>query len=284
MRPSLKGSRSGIEAAVDYFRDPVLFASRVLLMRLTAYQEVLLRDLSRFLVLRWCRQSGKTTCVAAHILWYALTHPNANIGIVSPSMRQSKRAVEKVAALFHGAGLPRSFLVGRKALKTRIEFANGATIEAFPNSPDTIRGPSFDLVYWDEVNFTPDDERLYEAILFALATTGGRLIASSTPWSRDSVFYKMCFDDHFAEFSRHHVSWREALSPGGLLDEGMVDAIRRQTAGDQGRWRREMEAEFAEEEGVWFRQELITSCIDPELEAELISEEELLRAEPPTST
>ena len=65
-------------------------------------------------------------------------------------------------------------------------------IEAFPNNPDTIRGNTFHRIWWDEVNFTPNDEDLYDAILFTLGTTNGKLIASSTPFNTDALFWKMC--------------------------------------------------------------------------------------------
>ena len=61
--------------------------------------------------------------------------------------------------------------------KQRITFPNGSVIEAFPNNPDTIRGNTFHRIWWDEVNFTPNDEDLYDAILFTLGTTNGKLTA-----------------------------------------------------------------------------------------------------------
>ncbi|MCS7096794.1 MAG: hypothetical protein RMK50_07040, partial [Nitrososphaerota archaeon] len=41
---------------------------------------------------------------------------------------------------------------------------------------------------------------------------------------------------------------------------------RREYEGDPWRWKREMEAEWAEDENVWLSQALITSCIDHQLE------------------
>ncbi len=60
-------------------------------------------------------------------------------------------------------------------------------IEAFPNNPDTIRGPTFKVIWIEECNFIPNDEELYDAILFTLGTTNGKLIATSTPWNTDSL-------------------------------------------------------------------------------------------------
>jgi len=111
-------------------------------------------DPNRFLCLRWSRQSGKTLVVSVLILWTALTKPASHIAVVAPSLRQSKYVLKRVA-LF-AEKLPRGRV--RQIQKTRIDFTNGSTIEAFPNNPSTIRGPSLNLVYCDEMGFIRDDE------------------------------------------------------------------------------------------------------------------------------
>ena len=160
--------------------------------------------------------------------------------------------------------LPRDLIVA--AEKTRIVFGNGSTIEAFPNNPLTIRGPTLHSVYCDEMNFIRDDIELYDAILFTLGTTNGSFIASSTPGSKDGLFYKICFAPEFSDFSRHHVSWREAVEPDGPLKRPMLERVRKQLETNPWRWTREMEAEFAEDESSFFPLSLVTSCVDGDLE------------------
>lgn len=70
--------------------------------------------------------------------------------------------------------------------KTRSDLTNGSTIGAFPNNPNTIRGPSLNLVYCGKMGFITDHKELYDATLFTLAATDGTFIVSSTPGSRDS--------------------------------------------------------------------------------------------------
>jgi len=51
-----------------------------------------------------------------------------------------------------------------------------------------------------------------------VATTNGRFLATSTPGSRESMFYAMCtVDVNFFDFSRHHVGYLDALEPNGPL-------------------------------------------------------------------
>jgi phage terminase large subunit-like protein len=242
--------------------DPVKFCTDILGFQPTKYQIKLLRDNSQFIAARWCRQSGKSFIVSAMLLHFALTHPGSYIMIVGPSFKASKRIIRRITPFLKK--IP-GWLRG-KPRKIKLEFANGSMIEAHSNNPDTIRGETSHFVYWDEVNFTPDDEEMYDAIIFSLGTTRGRFLGTSTPWTADHIFYKMCTHPDFEDYSRHHVTWREALEPNGPLSAQILEKIKKQYASDPHRWRREMEAEWAEDEDVWLPQSLITACIDPDLE------------------
>jgi len=191
------------------------------------------------------------------------------VAIVGPSFRQSKLIIRKITT--HLLKLPTDVLVGRKPLRTKVSFINGSVIEAYPNNPDTIRGPTLNLIYCDEMNFIKDDEEIYDAILFTLGTTNGQFICSSTPWSRDHIFYTICKEKDFEDFSRLHVTWEQALeTKGGPLRQNILEKIRKQLAADPWRWQREMEAEWAEDDDVWLPQSLITSCIDPNMEIRVV--------------
>ena len=158
--------------------------------------------------------------------------------------------------------------VALRPLKTKIEFYNGSRIQAFPNSPETIRGePGVNLLFADEFSYIKNDKELYEAAVFSLATTNGRFLATSTPGSRESMFYAMCTDDvNYGDVSRHHVSYLDALEPKGPLKLEILEKLRRQFSSDPWRWRREMEAEFADDQDSWLSMALITRCVDPKLE------------------
>ena len=116
------------------------------------------------------------------------------------------------------------------------------------------------------MNFIRDDAELYDAILFTLGTTNGSFIASSTPGSRDGLFYKICFAQEYSDFGRHHVTWREALEPTGPLKQNILERIRKQLETNPWRWTREMEAEFAEDENAFFPLAIVTACVDGQLE------------------
>ncbi len=211
------------------------------------------------MAVRWPRQTGKSTVIGGLMLQDAYENANLNVAFIGPSWRQTKLNLRRVAGFCRN--LPAESC---HVQKTKISFKNGSFIEAFPNNPDTIRGNTFHRIWWDETNFTAGDDELYDAILFTLGTTNGKLIASSTPFNRDSLFWRMCNHKDYEDYVRHHFSWQEALEPKGPLNPAMIDRLRKQFGDDQARWRREMEAEWAEDEDVWLPQSLIASCIGTE--------------------
>lgn len=248
-----------LEKTLELSADPVEFCRKVLGFVPFVYQEQLIRlfEKNQFIAARWSRQSGKSFIVAALLLWYASTHPNSAIGIVGPSWRQTKRILQRIATFTHK--LPSGIVF--KPQRTQIHFTNGSTIEAFPNNPETIRGPTLHVVYADEFNFVANDQELYDAILYTLGTTNGKFVCSSTPWHSDSVFFKIFNHKDFQDFKTLHVPVEQALEPHGPLKKSIIEKIKTQMGDDPARWRREMEAEWAEDEDVWLTQSLIASCI-----------------------
>ena len=245
---------------------PIAFCRKALNFDPTAYQTEFLNIEvagAQFVVMVWCRQSGKSFIVAAFLLWEAVAHDSCQTAIIGPAFRQSKLVIRKINAFLQR--LPKDILAGRKILRTKVALINGSMIEAYPCNPDTIRGPTLNRIFADEFNFVRDDEELYDAILFTLGTTNGGLIATSTPWSRDHIFYKMCNDAAYSDFKRSHVDWKMALEPNGPLKKTILEKIKRQLESDPWRWQREMEAQWAEDEQSFYPQKLITQCIDSEL-------------------
>ena len=226
------------------------------------YQDELiaLYEKFQFVAARWCRQSGKSWIASGLLLTDALAKPDSHLAVVGPSWRQTKLNIRRIS-MFEKR-LPKSMYL--KPQKTKLEFPNGSVIEAFPNNADTIRGYTLDRVWWDEVNFTANDVDLMDAILFALGTTNGKLLATSTPFNTDSLFWKMCNHKDYTDFARHHVSFERVMAPDGPWSAAFLNKIRRQFGEDQMRWRREMEAEWTEDEDTWLAMSLIAACIGTE--------------------
>jgi len=244
--------------------DPLVFCKDTLGFTPTTYQTELINQFqtNQFIAARWARQTGKSHTISALLLHYALTHPDTNIGIVGPSWRQTKLIIKHINNFL--AKLPKTQY--KKPQKTTVTLTNGSNIEAFPNNPETIRGPKLHIVYADEFNFIPNDEELYDAMLFTLGTTNGKFIATSTPWHTDSIFYKIFHNPTYQDYAKTHVTYQQALEPNGPLKQQILNRIKKQLEGDPSRWQREMEAEWSENQNVWLTQALITQCIEHTLD------------------
>jgi len=241
--------------------DPVEFFEKIVGFKPTEYQVDLIEKFmhNQFVAMRWSRQSGKSWICAALLLWLAFTVPGSWIGIVAPGWRQSKAVIRRITSFLRN--LPKGTLATPNPGRTVLHFSNGSIIESFPNNDQTIRGPSLSCIYWDESNHTPNDIDLWTAILFTISTTEGKVLVSSTPWNTDSIFYKIFHSEEYSDFVRSHVTWQQAMKPNGPLSQATLEKLRKQFGDDPWRWKREMEAEWAEDESVWLPQSLITKCI-----------------------
>jgi hypothetical protein len=117
---------------------------------------------------------------------------------------------------------------GVVAQKTRVTCPNGAVIEAFPNNPDTIRVPTLNVVWWDETNFTPNDGDLYDAILFTLGTTDGKLVCTSTPWN--TIAYSgtnLCTISKSVQPHNQTATTRETYKTEAKIQEDLDERMRR---------------------------------------------------------
>jgi len=212
--------------------------------------------------------SGKTFNGMAKLLYTALRYPESTILVTAPKYDQVKRIAFKH---LHGhlqrmkANTPdlyKATVAPGGLLKTIIRLRNGSVIQAESPIPETIRGHTAKTIYLMEMNFIRDDQDLYTAVLFTLNTTDGTLIAESTPWNTDSVFYRIFHEPEYKQFSKHTVPYTEALPPNGPLTPKIVEMIKEQLKGDPSRWRREMLCQWTEETDRWLPASLIALCQD----------------------
>lgn len=150
------------------------------------WQAQALASTAQTLLLNCGRQVGKST-ITALLIVRALLQPDAMVVIVSPSERQSKELMRKVLSFWRKIGRP---IAAVAATKISLELANGARLEAFPASSDTVRGISaVDLLVADEASVVPDE--LYYSMAPMLAVSGGRQVCLSTPKGQRGWWYDL---------------------------------------------------------------------------------------------
>lgn len=154
------------------------------------YQERLMKSYHdyRFNINMLPRQTGKTTCAAVYLAWYAMFHPDQTILIAAHKYTGAQEIMQRVRYVYELC--PDHIRAGVVNYnKGSIEFENGSRIVSATTTGNTGRGMSISLLYCDEFAFVAPNiaEEFWTSISPTLAT-GGRAIITSTPNSDEDTF------------------------------------------------------------------------------------------------
>lgn len=157
------------------------------------YQEELVHSYNdnRYSISLLSRQTGKSTCAAAYLLWYAMFTPDATILVAAHKRDGAQEIMTRLRYMYESC--PDHIRAGVKAYnRGSVEFDNGSTIIAQATTENTGRGLSLSLVYLDEFAFVPPRvaEEFWTSISPALST-GGKCIITSTPNQDDDQFARI---------------------------------------------------------------------------------------------
>tara|TARA_B100000073_G_scaffold347676_1_gene362817 strand:- start:1098 stop:2681 length:1584 start_codon:yes stop_codon:yes gene_type:complete len=168
------------------------------------YQEKLMDSYHnhRFNINMLPRQTGKTTCAAVYLCWYAMFNPDQTILIAAHKYTGAQEIMTRIRYVYELC--PDYIRAGVTSYnKGSLEFDNGSRIISQTTTGTTGRGLSISLLYCDEFAFVMPNiaEEFWTSISPTLAT-GGRAIITSTPNSDEDTFatiWKQAeqkFDDH----------------------------------------------------------------------------------------
>jgi hypothetical protein len=209
-------------AAMDPMRSLALALDPSLILRAQQldpdpWQRQFLLSSDRQVLLNCCRQSGKSTAVAAAGLHTALFTPRALVLLLSPTQRQSGELFRKVRDAYNALGRPVP-AVSECPSEARLELANGSRVIGLPGEEGTVRGYSrAALLLIDEAAKVHDD--LYRAVRPMLAVSGGRLVCLSTPFGQRGFFHReWCSDNPWRRF---RVPWQDCprIAPAFIDNE-----------------------------------------------------------------
>ena len=151
-----------------------------------AWQRKALRSGSKRQLYLASRQSGKSSVAAVKSLHKAMYAPRSLVLLVSPSLPQSQEIFRKCLTAYRELGRPEG-VAAESAL--RLELGNGSRIISLPGSEKTNVGYSADLLVIDEAARTPSE--LVEALLPAVAVTGGAILGLTTPAGARGWFHEL---------------------------------------------------------------------------------------------
>ena len=156
----------------------------------------------RFNINMMPRQTGKTTCAAIYLAWYAMFMPDQTCLVAAHKYTGAQEIMSRIRYVYETC--PDYIRAGVTSYnKGSIEFENGSRIVAQTTTGNTGRGMSISLLYCDEFAFVQPNiaEEFWTSISPTLAT-GGRAIITSTPNSDEDTFatiWKQAenkFDEH----------------------------------------------------------------------------------------
>lgn len=181
---------------------------------LDPWQSQLMNSTARKILLCCSRQSGKSTSTALLALHGAIYDPGLYL-VFSPSQRQSTELLLKCKEHIRAMADPPEIALESV---TKLEFRNHSRIISLPGSEATIRGYSAArCIIVDEAARTSDD--LMAAVRPILATSGGRLIALSSPAGRRGWFFEADTNGDGWERYRVTADMCPRISPEFLSDE-----------------------------------------------------------------
>jgi hypothetical protein len=134
------------------------------------------------------RQSGKTTCAAGYLLWYAMFHPDQTILVAAHKYSGAQEIMQRIRYAYEDC--PDHIRCGVVNYnKQSIEFDNGSRIVSQTTTSNTGRGMSISLLYCDEFAFVqPNIASEFWTSISPTLATGGRAIITSTPNSDEDTF------------------------------------------------------------------------------------------------
>jgi len=208
------------------------------------WQKDALRSPSRRQMFLTSRQAGKSSTAAVKALYKALTHDDATVLLISPSLPQSQEIFRKCLGYYRALGRP----YGTKSESAlRMELGNGSRIIALPGSEKTIRGYSAHGVILDESG-SVSDELFAEAAIPSVAMTDGDIVAIGTPKGARGWFYHL-WESGDPTWERYRVTADDV--PRDLSD---LIATTRAVRGERG-VRQEYFCSFEDDSDAFFRVE-----------------------------
>jgi hypothetical protein len=207
------------------------------------YQKTMIRTAieNRFTVAKMPRQVGKTTVVAALLLWHVLFNEFFEIAILAHKESQAIEILDRIKMAYQY--LPKWLQQGVKEWnKKSIDLENNSNIIIAATSASGIRGNSKNIIYLDEFAHVPNNvaEEFFTSV-YPVITAGKdtKVIITSTPRGMN-LFYKIWQDSVYGNNNYKRVDIHWSMIPG--KDEAWKEETIRNTSEKQ--FAQEFECEF----------------------------------------
>ncbi len=176
-------------------------------------EEMILTSVNnRFVIAKMPRQVGKTTTVAALLLWYVLFNESYSIALLAHKEKQAREILSRIQLAFEH--LPKWLQQGViQWNKGSLELENGSKIMASSTASTAIRGTAQNLIYLDEFAFVQNhlQEEFFQSVYPTISSgSTSKVIITSTPNGME-MFYKLWTDSEEGRnnYARVSVHWSD---------------------------------------------------------------------------
>lgn len=217
-------------------RDPVYFiekyckvrsvSSGLVAFKLYDYQK---EAIANFLahdknIVNKARQLGFSAVTAAFIVWLILFHKNKSVLIVSTKAEVAKNMIRTVKTIL--SNVPDWMYLAKFTVNQAhmIGLTNGSWVKSVARSKDAGRSESLSLLVIDEAAHIEDMDEMWKGLASTLST-GGKVIALSTPLGSNGWFYKYCQEARSGESDWHYQEvfwWQRPDYALGLKEDATV--------------------------------------------------------------
>jgi hypothetical protein len=176
----------------------------------------------RFTICKLPRQQGKSTIVAAIILWHVIFNKHYGVALLAHKEAQAKEVLNRLKLGYEN--LPFWLQMGVVEWnKKSIVLDNGSTVEAEATSSGSIRGRTYNMVYMDEfAHVELNEQEDFFTSTYPVISSGQttKMVITSTPKGME-LFYKIWTDSeegnnsyqrveaHYSEVPGRDDKWRE---------------------------------------------------------------------------
>lgn len=148
---------------------------------------------NRFSVFVTARQMGKTTTIAALLLYLAMFTPNYKIGVLANKKMNAREILARIQLMYEN--LPFWLKVGLKTWnKSTIHFSNGSKIFAAATTSSSIRGESVNCILLDEFAFVKNADEFYTSTHPVVSSGKDTKIIITSTLNGMNLFYKLYTD------------------------------------------------------------------------------------------
>ena len=165
---------------------------------------------SRFSIVKWPRQAGKTQTSVLYILWKILFSKDQVWYFLANKLETAREAFSRLKDSYES--LPFWLQTGmRKLNESTLTLSNGSKVTAAASSKSSIRGRSGNIM-WDEAAFVNNDEEFFTSVFPVISSgTTSKFIMVSTPNGMSNTFYHTYKDvkDGRGDFQLMEIEWNE---------------------------------------------------------------------------